>query len=522
MKNKGGLLLLVLLLHFFANAQETNTIGDLKVFESQAFKEKEKTDYILSFNKSESGKTVLLRGTKRKLILDVFGADFSKSHTKSIKREKKKEWYIGALFYDDYLKFFTVYKPKKRERVLYCHTLNLNDFTYEKKELFKKELEKGGSLFYSIKKKETNVAISPNHKYFVIATNNSTKKINSSTVYVYDTEDLSLVYTKSYQTHEENKYTHNSISIDDNATVYSLGKINTKSFVGTYSSSNKEQREKSLKKKKNSKSKYEFVLNQIDEYSVKDMSIELDSIYVRSLTISKVKDKLNLFGFYSEKHKGRIKGGCSFVIDKESFSIVRKKRDQLPLEVFEGLYGNKRAAKKKKKAKELKNFYIDYVLEDEEGATYVLAEEFYITSVYVATTTGGYWRDVPHYDDILIVKFNKTGDLEWGRGIYKKDGTPSYNAFLKSNKLHVVLNTGRNLKKQKNGRTKLSKSFFGLGATALYDFSYTKSGEVARFKIQDNKTKGTTKYQPYLGAYVNKKFMMMSISKFKRRFMVLE
>lgn len=365
-------------------------------------------------------------------------------------------------------------------------------------------MSKGGSLFYSRRNRETNFATSPNEQYFVIASDNSTKRNNSSTIHVYDMNTLELVYSKAFQEHEKNYYKHSSLAIDNDGNVYSLGEMRFD--------------------KKRGGAEYKYILNKISKVNNQELILDLDELHVRSLTIANATNNIDLYGFYAEKYEGRIKGGCSFKIDMNSFSLIRSKVNPLPLQVYHDLYGEKRGGKKKKKAKELKNFYADYVLEDEEeGATYLLAEEFYITTTYVMNANGGgYTVSTPHYDDVLILKFNKDGDLEWGRSIYKKAKKPSYNAFLKNHKLHVVLNTGRNLQEQKNGRTKLSRGVLGIGATALYDFTYASNGEVKRNKIQENKVKGATKYQPYLGAYQNEKFMMMNYMKRKRRFMVLE
>ena len=97
-----------------------------------------------------------------------------------------------------------------------------------------------------------------------------------------------------------------------------------------------------------------------------------------------------------------------------------------------------KALKKKKKGKELKSFYIDYVLLDSNGNTYILAEEFYITQVYISNgmNGGGYWQTTYHYDDILIMKFDNNGKLDWSRSVFKKAQSPSYNAFIKNDELH--------------------------------------------------------------------------------------
>ena len=127
-------------------------------------------------------------------------------------------------------------------------------------------------------------------------------------------------------------------------------------------------------------------------------------------------------------------------------------------------------------------------------------------------------QSVPHYDDILITKFNPNGDLIWGRSIFKNATEPSYNVFLKNNKLHVLLNSGKNLIEKKDGRLKVSKGF--LESTSLYDFVFDADGTMVHEKIQDNK--GNTTYIPYRGSYGKDTFVMYNHSESQKRLMILE
>ena len=82
----------------------------------------------------------------------------------------------------------------------------------------------------------------------------------------------------------------------------------------------------------------------------------------------------------------------------------------------------------------------------------------------------------------------------------------------------MLLNSGKNLKEKDDGRTKVSKGWFE--STSLYDFIYDENGNGTIEKIQDNKDK--TVYIPYLGNYINGKFIMFNKSKYNRQIMVLE
>tara|TARA_B100000768_G_scaffold81092_1_gene76941 strand:- start:646 stop:2145 length:1500 start_codon:yes stop_codon:yes gene_type:complete len=476
----------------------------LKVSESPEFKDLEKAKTILAIYTNKENKTAVLRSSKKNFMFDVFDENLNKIHNQIIK-STKKEKYIGHVAYNDIIDFITVFSPKKKERVIYCHTLNLVSKSYKKTKLFGTTVEKNQTLFSGSNKRETNVAISPNGQYLVIATDNIKKNANAYKVHVYNTNTFELKYTKDYQKHTDKYYEPNDLAIDDQATVYVLGKL----F------------KKGKKQKKDGEANYQFTLSKVDKTSNKDLKINLgDDLHIQSIVINNSNNDIKLLGFYSTTKVGRIKGGCSFLVNPNTMAVIKSQTTELPKQVYEDLFGYRKAIKKKKKGKELKSFYVDYVLLDSNGNTYILAEEFYITQVYVSSgmNGGGYMQTTYHYDDILIMKFDNNGKLDWSRSVFKKAQSPSYNAFIKNDELHVLLNSGKTLNEKKDGRTKVSKGWFE--SSALYDFTYNNSGEVTHNKIQNNK--GNTYYLPYYGTFENNTFLMMSSGRKKRQFMKLE
>ena len=443
----------------------------LKVSESPEFKDLEKAKTILAIYTNKENKTAVLRSSKKNFMFDVFDENLNKIHNQIIK-STKKEKYIGHVAYNDIIDFITVFSPKKKERVIYCHTLNLVSKSYKKTKLFGTTVEKNQTLFSGSNKRETNVAISPNGQYLVIATDNIKKNANAYKVHVYNTNTFELKYTKDYQKHTDKYYEPNDLAIDDQATVYVLGKL----F------------KKGKKQKKDGEANYQFTLSKVDKTSNKDLKINLgDDLHIQSIVINNSNNDIKLLGFYSTTKVGRIKGGCSFLVNPNTMAVIKSQTTELPKQVYEDLFGYRKAIKKKKKGKELKSFYVDYVLLYSNGNTYILAEEFYITQVYVSSgmNGGGYMQTTYHYDDILIMKFDNNGKLDWSRSVFKKAQSPSYNAFIKNDELHVLLNSGKTLNEKKDGRTKVSKGWFE--SSALYDFTYNNSGEVTITKYKTTK-----------------------------------
>ncbi len=369
--------------------------------------------------------------------------------------------------------------------------------------MFKANVEKNQSIFSGGNKRETGFAMSPNGQYFVVSTDDIKKNSNSYTAHVYDSEILRLIYKKAYQKSVEKFYEANDLSIDDEKNVYTLGKL----FLDGRS------------QKKAGKANYDFLLNKISSSNVQTIKIDVknEETHIRSLSISNINNKIHLFGFYSEEGVGKIKGGSFFDVDTENMLITVNKFFELPDLVYKDLCVENKIERQKEK--ELSDYYVDYTMNDNHGNTYILAEEFYVTTQFVTygMNGGGSSVSTPHYGNLLVLKLDKEGNLEWGRGIFKHANRPSYNAFVKNDKLHIVLNSGKTFTEMDDGRVKVSKDLFE--STSLYDIAFSEKGEVNYNKKQDNKKH--TIYRPYYGIYDENRFITIGERGGKKRFLIL-
>lgn len=324
---------LILILSFLTlNLTFSQSTTKLSVIESAEYKDKVKSTDILAIHTSNEGLTGIVRSSKKHILFDVFNTSLEKVFSHVVDSHKK-ERYVGDLFYGDEIKFFTVYTPKHNIREVNCHVFNLKTKSYKKVKVFEVTVAKSKFLFPSKDNRQTSFAISPDGNYIAISTDNIKKNINSYTIRLLKASNLEIVFQKSYQEHKERFLEPNDLSVDDNGTVFALGKL----FI------------KGKKQKKKGDANYEFVLNKVTKDSNDELKVSLDEEHIKSLTISNVDNKLHLLGFYSEKNVSRIKGGCNFIIDKENFAVSSKRTYKLPTEVYEDLYGYRKANKKKKK-----------------------------------------------------------------------------------------------------------------------------------------------------------------------------
>lgn len=497
-----GIIFLFVLVSFQLFSQTTT----LEVLESVDFREQVPTTEIVGMHSSiENNRGVIKYSTRGYFTFEIFDKNLKPSFSKSIELDKR-ERPLASLYFENEIKVFSVASPKKKERKVYCYIFNIETKSHTKKLLFEKVTEKNQSLFNGRKKRQTSFAQSPNGKYMVMLTDNINKTTNSFTTHVYKANTLELQYKKDYQKNIEKYFDPNDLAINDSAVVYVIGK----------------QYLKGKSDRKNQKANYEFLLNRITKEENKTTTISLDDEFVSSLSFAKINEELMVLGFYSNRSSNRIKGGCSFKLDPTELEILEKSKNELPPEVFNGLYGYRRALEKSNR--ELNNFSIDHVIVDKDLNTYVVAEEFYITTTYINNGMNGGMMTTTtyHYDDVLVLKFDSKGNILWGNSIFKRATSPSYNAILIKNQLRLILNSGKNLLKKEDGRTKVSKGWFE--SSSLYDIEFNNNnGEPSYNKIQDNR--GKAYYLPAYGTYTSDgSFIMInrgSASSYLRRIMLL-
>lgn len=115
------------------------------------------------------------------------------------------------------------------------------------------------------------------------------------------------MYSKDYKKYTDKYYELNDLTIDDQATVYVLGKL----FKNGKSN------------KKGGKVNYQFKLSKIDKDSKNDLKINLEAdLHIQSLMINNSNEEIQLFGFYSTTKTGRIKGSCSFLVNSIKMEFI--------------------------------------------------------------------------------------------------------------------------------------------------------------------------------------------------------
>lgn len=216
---------------------------------------------------------------------------------------------------------------------------------------------------------------------------------------------------------------------------------------------------------------YENHILQISDNGEKLKNIDLDfdkNIHVTKLYIdnNEYTHTLNAMGFYSNnKSRATLNGIVNVVIDENTLDLETKNVTKFTEQEYSYFYGKKRAAARSEKDAGLGNSLTligQYAMSD--GGTIYLSEDFQIVEYNDGKrTTYRYY-----YGNILIIKTNPDGEIEWTKSINRSQGPFNVNmlqylgsySFVLDDKIYLMYNDDENnIESQENsGNTKRTKN----------------------------------------------------------------
>ena len=461
----------------------------LKITETPIYSDNIKSDSLNAIYSSQSNRSVVVRTSKNAIILDLFNSELKITDTKSINLEKK-EFYLGDLFFNDQLRIFTQVNPKRDLKILNCYVLNLRNDTIKKIVLSETEVDKGLSLMSN--ERASFFTISPDESAFAIVNATVYRSNLHYHVSVFNLSDSQIIYDKQVSVSENNFVDLIQADINNNKSVYIL----RKSYFNNDSPELKEEENSHL------------LLDKIAEDDISLIKVTVEEKHLKAGKGSLIDQTYRVIGFYSNSGEDVFNGVFECKIDLSNFVILNSRIDPFPQSVYADIFGNKRS--NKKTGEDLLNYRVRSLLTDDDENLYLIAEE------YINLREGYNKREI--FGDLLIVKFDSQSNFLWVRNILRHDVKPAFNSFVKNNKLHILLNSGKDLGSFRDGRPFVKRKAFQ--STSLYDIEFENDGVFSVLKIQDNKNKSY--YKPNFGVFINDRFIMLSTSENERRFMVLE
>ena len=486
-KIKKILVILLLFTTFIFTAQEIN------IKKSEIIKESKKKTYLAFSESDGKGGLITIKsvrtgfgGMKLKgYKIDHFDSDLKLIKSSFLENEKKA--YINSVFIKDDVLHLIQFKRENKNKDIIVNVLSssLNDLNFTSKKLYtfnREQFKKYfavflGPLFFdnglSQQDKDSfgMITFSKNKNYFVLSFDIKNKKQEVHLFLVYDKE-LNQIYQTTFKSDIKDKYfDFEDVDInDDDGTIYLLGKV----FEN-----------KSKKTKKKGKTNYHYELYKLTKDNKEKLHIKEEDKFIGSLYLLHSNSKLTLVGFYSEKNDYRYKGVCRFNLS-DNLKINNKLFQPFSNQFFEDKY--RKGAKVKKGKKELKNLTYRGVFIDSNDNIIINAEEFYITSHYHTTSTGGYWRTVYHFNDIISIKLDAEGKLLWARNINKAQTIPSnasFSSLVVNDKNYIFINTSDKIKEMSNNRMRFKQT--SPNKSNLYVLILDEKGDFTYKKLIDRK-----------------------------------
>lgn len=291
--------------------------------------------------------------------------------------------------------------------------------------------------FFSSKKSKVNhntgrseliMKVNNDKTFFAIGLSYKYRKTDYLKFYLFN-KDLETKFNKTFSNTEDN-IVYQNIEINNDA-LFLTQKIYSSEF-----------------NQKKDGGKYNYEIIKITENEVTTQKIDVQNHYVSSLRTYSHNDKIYSFGFYSDEKDYRYTGVCFFELDAKSLSLNKSKYNLFNEQFISDKYG-------KITDKDLKNIELKSVFFNNNEILINAEEVYFFSSNGVGGSSSCYG-----FDDIISVKLNFEGNLEFARNINKKQCSASfedipyasYSSFFLNNKNYIFINSKDEIKKLSNDR----------------------------------------------------------------------
>jgi hypothetical protein len=330
------------------------------------------------------------------------------------------------------LMFYVVPNRKTNKSELYAREINKQTLTPESAKLMLGEADEGRvvrgiSFNFRTSRDSSKVGVSFNFP--------NEEKDKSSYGFIVLDDQLRLLWKKLVAVpYPASLFNVEAFKVDNSGNVYLLAL------------SYKEKRRSKRRGKPNYN--YEVFAWSQQGDQMKQYPISLEDRFLTDMQIEVV-DNRNLIcaGFYSAKGTFSIKGTYFLTVDLASKEIKTKSFKEFDIDfMIENMSDReaKRAVKKQERGEEVEmyEYDLDKLLVGKDGSAILVGEQYFVEEVtstsYVngrATYTTTYHY---YYNDIIAVKINPQGQIEWAEKISKSQHTASDGGFFSSYTLAIL------------------------------------------------------------------------------------
>ena len=187
--------------------------------------------------------------------------------------------------------------------------------------------------------------------------------------------------------------------------------------------------------------KFQYELIKVSQYGNKTQSFVDPGKYPEALYPVFVKNKLVCVGFYADRKDNRYNGIAYFDVDPNTLDIRSQKYNPFSQQFMDDKFG-------REEDKDIKNLVFKGVEITDEQEIFFNAEEYFVTTGLETTGAGQRIKiERYHRNDIVSVKLDANGSMEWARNINKTEVTQgdgayaSYSAYCKDGNTYFFICT---------------------------------------------------------------------------------
>ena len=495
-------LLLTAVALFFSAMTIGQEFQNLEARMTKPFYDKVKSDSITALKFHSSQKAVLIRAEKSYISLNLFNSAMNLIDEQKIKKSQK-EVYLGEYIQDQLIIAVTHSFAGRGFSTLYAYVYDVNSKKLERRELSKTPIDKRLGLFST--KKNSEFVLDKDSETFSIVTTFKRKDLIQYSFETFDAVSLEQKYVQELQRQDLRAYEILDVILNKDGQLEVFGQ-----FIP-----------ESVQAKSAADASHIATLDIIDANGIATKETVIEKALPKGVKPIITESQIFINDFIEGDAGNGVNQIETLIFDRENFTLDERLVYEFDDAVYQAFFGKQRGERKKKKRKGLGEFRINYVIPSNNNGYFVLAE---LKEIIVTMTGGGLngmggtsTRIV--YSDLLVFHLDNEGKVVWADHV-EKDTTgvfAAYNAFMSDGRLNIMLNGGKNYDTNRNGDRNLNRGLFE--GSALYRVAYDANGSQQIQKIQDN---SQDYFLPRFGSFVNDKFIMISDSKSRRRFLILE
>lgn len=417
---------------------------------------------------------------KWKYTLELYDHEMNLKNEKEIiygKGDKQVDWEWILLFGDNLYLFTSKNSVQSKSHTLYVQELNKKSLLTvgRKKKLVTidysdQKRNNLGNFRYEFSEDQTKLLIY--HDLPFERTEN--EQVGFS---VFD-EDLKELWSKEYAIPVEDQlFEVRDYEITNDGDVYLLGK----------------EYEEKAKNKRKGKPNFTYLILGANGKSddLKNYRVEISGKFLTDMQIAVAPNQdIVCGGFYSDEGTTSIKGSYFLRIDASTKEIKSKSFNDFGIDFITQNLTERKEKKVKKKADkgkdvELYEYDLDDIILDEQGNATLIGEQYFIrTRTYNTTNANGTTTTrtvyVYHYNDIIVIKADAKGNVQWTEKIPKRQITTNDGGFFSSyvvsnvdDKLYFIFNDNpKNLMETPQGK--------------IYNFNKSKESLVVLVQMDKN------------------------------------